>query len=1832
MSDPTPENPSAAATPEKKSEPPASTASSAPAKPSRGKKWRRRLKLTFLTLLLLFGIFRIALQFMLPTVLRRTAASYGLAANYERHEMDLFGGDVGIWHLILAPIEGGKPLLKADYCRGDVSTWDLLRGRLVVRRLEAEGLDVQIERDAKGEIALLKKFTAVSTAPPKTAPKTAVNAPVKDIDLTSPFQLDAFRLDRVHAHFIDQSVSPALDAIVEVNLRLTDLRSPVRPSGFDLELSARPLLDSLRAKGVGRAAGKDLDAKMQVVISGMHLKPAEGYLRALGLKPVAHDLSVAFNWEVNTSAAKQPGALSAKVRLDDISVTADGEEVAGLDSLALNANTLDATFADIASIVIDGGHCMAERSSDGGMRVAGIELMPVTPLPAPQPTASVVSTSQPSTPLYLWNVGKLDLSHLRANFSDRAIRPAADLALSIKQLTLKDLTNDPARAKTPMELNATLMAAGIAKSIRIDGIASPLAEPQTADLSLRIEGLKPEALRPYLDAAGVECELSDGVFTCSLQGSMTKGSVNAQLKDVKFADRRELLALNEVHVAGLKLGGSDHRTHIDSIDIVGPSFSAERNASGHFSALGFHTKAVPARPLAQAAVASASSTGALENALALKPAPTSLPKLDIGRLSWKGIRIHYEDKDVTPNTSVAMDDAGVEITNLRLDADPKSPPTDPAHIRAWFKAPGLAGNVLVNGNIAPRADGSTVDLDVTGDGLTTEPIRTYLVASGIEPVLRDGTLRMHVNAKLKQNADGTVASVSSVKLSDLQLKDTTGELAGVDALSVEGFDLRPNATEVNKIKIEKPRLHLTREKDGTFLVAGIHTMPPLPPVAPDAPAVSSPSTKPTTLPAQAADSVASVTILHSLEVADAALQWTDNSAPRPVNLNATVSAQVDHFIYGGKPESANVKISAKADGCLDRLTITGRVSPSTDAPDAHLDIAAEGLRAGSLAVYLPPTLQATLKDGRFKTTLDAGMSPNAKGGVQGQLIVTALDYRDGAAGPALLHLDGASVKVGRYDPPGKVIAVEEISLSGVEADVRKSPEGMTLFGLATVSPSSAAPAVPVKAAKPEKPVVLAADPVQPAAPAAATNQDVARMVAANRLDIPLITVAKLNVGVRHVALTDTARPAAAPLALNDLELTSQKFEMGGADAENRPPVDLNLKCRPSPLADSLTLGAKIAPFAQRPSVKIDLAAVGIKGEQLLTAFPELKPKIDGAKLTDGRLKMEFKTEMKIDHRDLLRLDFSRPFDADMSLKGLEFRNADGPVLAAVEEFRSDGVHVEPKTGGMHAKSMEITNLVAGVVKEKDGIHALGLVLRAPVTQPAGPATTQLATTQLATTRAATTQLASTQPATTQSSTAMASTVKPATAPATTRPAGEIRLDALIVSGIDFRLEDRTVEPPLIVPITAMELEARDLSNYLLYDADKSMRFSVLINSGKVALPRAGKKSKAVAEASGDGKAQEATTQPIAETEERELFSQLTASGKLSLCPEPRGWVKTSLNGLELGALKGEARQAGFDLSGGTFDANIDARFLESGSLDLRPKFTFVDLGIAEPTKGPIERYFALPLSLDGAVGILQDASGQISIPLHVAVEQGKVDMGTVVGSAVGAVTGVVVTAVANAPLKAGLGVAALVGIDLKKKKIPPPPVAFGFEPAATALIEPNGGLSKELLERLKDDKTLEITLRHDLGAGDVKRAGQRANPGDNDALALLYQLRQKKMQLLKDRAQLAGQARGEMGSGLNADATVEHLRNVERELAVIEDGLDDLNERIRPGAGRQAMRRTRAACIAIGEQRLIAARDMLLAAGIPDLARRIHVTHAKFNPDDDIDGGRVMMTMTLKAR
>src|SRR5262249_34180895 len=130
--------------------------------------------------------------------------------------------------------------------------------------------------------------------------------------------------------------------------------------------------------------------------------------------------------------------------------------------------------------------------------------------------------------------------------------------------------------------------------------------------------------------------------------------------------------------------------------------------------------------------------------------------------------------------------------------------------------------------------------------------------------------------------------------------------------------------------------------------------------------------------------------------------------------------------------------------------------------------------------------------------------------------------------------------------------------------------------------------------------------------------------------------------------------------------------------------------------------------------------------------------------------------------------------------------------------------------------------------------------------------------------------------------------------------------------------------------------------------------------------------------------------PLAGKGERDLFSEVTANGSLSLYPGPRGGAKTSVSGFELLPLEGPAHAQNVKIGGGVFDGTVDVRFADDGSLDTRSRLAVTDLKLSEAPNGPVQSTLKLPAPTDAVILVLQDPSGAITVPLHVQLKNGEV--------------------------------------------------------------------------------------------------------------------------------------------------------------------------------------------------------------------------------------------------
>ncbi len=331
---------------------------------------------------------RVMIVALLPSVLQKIAGQYGLTCTYDHSDMYLIDSDVGLWNLTIAPKEGGEPLFKAEYCRGDISALPLLRGKLVVRRAEAEGIDLLLERKADGSIPILKHLPQTTTAP------AANNAKPQAVDLNPPIRVDIFRLQQVHVHLRDPLLKPALDTQLELNMWLTDIGSLSRPTHFVMDLNSDPILDDLRIEGEAATRANALDASVKLNLTGLHLHPLDGYMSLLGLRAAAEGISVKLDAKVHAAPGQKPGSLAAGLSFENVTAIADGNRSFTLEHFTIDASSLSETAAEFSKLSIQGVRLDADRQPDGGIHFAGSSWNPSEP-PTKQPAARFASGGCP---------------------------------------------------------------------------------------------------------------------------------------------------------------------------------------------------------------------------------------------------------------------------------------------------------------------------------------------------------------------------------------------------------------------------------------------------------------------------------------------------------------------------------------------------------------------------------------------------------------------------------------------------------------------------------------------------------------------------------------------------------------------------------------------------------------------------------------------------------------------------------------------------------------------------------------------------------------------------------------------------------------------------------------------------------------------------------------------------------------------------------------------------------------------------------------------------------------------------------------------------------------------------------------------------------------------------------------------------------------------------------------------------------------------------------------------------------------------------------------------
>ncbi len=1861
---------------------------------------RRGLLWSLVTLVVLVTIFRVTLPWIVPSVLRKVASGYGLSCQYERLELSLLGGDAGLWNLKLSPIEGGDPLITAEYSRLLLSPWSLLRGRLYLYRVESDGGQVLIDRDEQGRIALLERLlpgsaanattkapassgTTSGTTPTGTSGGTSGRTSGGAVKLEAPLRIDALRVQRLVLHVRDRSVLPKVDTQIALDVRLSDIGHPSKPLGYELEVRAEPLLETVLIEGQANLQPGSLQTSTNLQLRNLKLGAAAGYLALAGVEPIGQSLSAQMTASVNLLApTPQANEWRASVTLSDAKLSQDAQQqgAAGLDKLSFTLSWTDFSRLSFTGVSLDGPFVHATRQADGALSFAGLRLARASShIAASQPIAAQKQASSNSTNAAASSsrppsidIRQITVHNARAALRDLAVTPQTELAIELSDLSLA-LPSGIDSGELALDLSSKGSLPGLAKAFTFAGKTNLSEGKQTLTAKLSATGIKPDCLATYLVPLGVESLLVDGSLQCDVQASLSSkpssiatqpafSTLAATLTNITLTDSNsELLALPQVVLEGVGLSGTTGRFRVGSISVTGPATTLRRQSDGSLSALGFAyrpaaTKTLTPAPATQPLTPTATTTAPTAttsprepDALTLALALPRLPRFELGSLLWKSASIELIDQAQKPAATVRITDVGLSVNDITIDPESPKEKLPPGRFTFHMTAPGLADSVTVEGTIQALGQSLSLSTTTVATGLSVSPLQPYLTGLPAKVLLNQGSLSAQLTLSASESDKGLSLSLSGQKLRYAQSNDTlaAAESFGADVTLASLSDI-----DITSVRLQGGSTTVTREADGSLTLLGMNvplsslatagqeaavSAPAVVAVAAAAPPATAPAAPEPTVGAPAAAAPAPAKnrlLLRELSVHDSSVAWNDRAVSPAVATVARADVSLSQLTLGSDVASAppaKLDLAASIQGSLRKATITGTIKPDSDDLHANLKLAAQGLTAGSLASYLPKNLRVDLKDASAAADVTAAWTNHKQGGKQGFVTVDEVSLSEAGVAQPLLAVQQLSAKVTRFDLANGVIALDALRASGVKLDVSRNTDG-----------SLSAPGITLLTHVPAPAKADAAPPAE-------------RDAFAPRRTYPAVSLESLDVEITHVGLSDQLGTLAVPIAVDNLKLrTTERIEVLGSRPFEGSAIRLELTTAITPLIDSLRVEAELWPFTAPISTYIQWQLQGIRGNGLLSLLPALQSTLHDDPKATGSFTGDFWAQLNLDRRDPLDFNVLRGFEVQASLGKFKYRSAandksksssndssndkkndEGPTLAGFDDLRLDTLRVEPNFAAATVAALELTKPALRVSLMPDGVHALGLIIKHPLIDAliAGPLTTTATDASNAMTQPATTQpsnaaaakvsistTATTAPASgggTAASTSEVAFEIPAAPPAeagSTAPKKALRIKRLAISGIDVTLEDQTVTPATILPLSEMELEVFDASTASLSE-NIPVRFSLLLNAGKVPLPRRGTAA--------------STDDPDAFTQRRELFSQVSASGRMSLYPMPAGWAKLAISGLELAALRGQAARQGLTLGGGVFDATIDARMRGDGSGRIDTKLITTDLRVSELPDGPVKRGLDLPAPLDVAIAALQDGDGSITIPVSVAIVDNQYSRQQIAGEAALAITGVIIKAIASSPLKVGALVAGNNNNGPRKETLAPRVITFpdgspGLESAANLIVT-------TLAQALRDDPTLQVIARQELSTGDVDLATTRANPDPAACLSLVQQLRARRTELARLRDDAAGKARGQIASRVDqriTQITLQRLRSIDRELSETEDALDLMGDLLRPGADRQTERRTRAAALVLARQRLDSVKSVIDANLPPDAAGRVTYANAGFTVAPAGSPAKVTFTIT----
>jgi hypothetical protein len=1350
------------------------------------------------------------------------------------------------------------------------------------------------------------------------------------------------------------------------------------------------------------------------------------------------------------------------------------------------------------------------------------------------------------------------LQHVRLHWNDLAgEEPFAALLEADVRLSDLGAGDLPVRAEITLGLRPGL------QRLSLTGTADWDEGGWVADLVLDTEGLRPAELAGYLKPIGIVPVAK--ALDASLRAHVKIGPpaaegdalpLLAQLEAVQVSGD-DTLALRVDHLGAIATMFDDGGMDVERVELGDGRLLVTTTEDGTTRFGGLEFVPVPASSEDEDETTPDDEAGG---------AGVRLHALDVRNLS-----VRHRDERHAPVRDLTVTLAELLVDDLSAGLEPGA---EPAPVHARLNLLDAIADLTLDGTLHVAEDGTLAEMTLYGGPIGGPTLDLLLAGAGAKPTFEQAQLE--ATLRFEQHPGGLMA----VDVVGLALSDGERHLAGWDRLDLRvGAGEDPSLGEIT-VDLHSPRLEVVRDELGGLAVAGFELVGTpedgAASVATSAPPdpTTDPPTEPTTSsdadslaePAAAAPPPTLRRVTLANGVIDLALLGPRGAVETRIDLQAGLTdltwddreAQVGLTV--GVPESG-AEVGLKGSLVLDGPNI-----------GADLGFNASGLTSGPLTRAFPEGIGTDLRDGLLTAHITANSSPAKDGGTRVRAAIEDLKLNERGSLDPRFAISKLLIDAPRLDPAAGEIAIEVFELIGVEVDAVTHADGSLHVAGLVLAPA------PADAEPPPTP-----EPAQLApAPAPATP-------------LPNLLLKQLTLGLADVSMRDLRTPSAEPLQLTDIRLeTTAPIELVGDDPDSGKPTGLKLTGSVHPIVGSLEVDAQVYPFADQLRGWVDVALEGLRGEGLTEWRPDLAASMDGRELSDGVFTMHVEFERRDRRRDPFDFGLGDGLASELAVTDLALRaTPDAEPLLGFDEFRAELTSWQPSIGRTSLKRVELYGTRAVIVQSDEGLSVAGFTFPSPP-EP--------------------------EPAEGDVAPEPEAEVEPAPVDEVAADASEVRIEDLVVAGIDLDYRDTTTEPPLLLPLNDFDLSVNNFTTRA-FSEDKPFLFDLLIGAGPVPL----------------GSDDELRTAP--------LFETIEAKGRLAFAPALDGFVDARIRGMELAGLAGPAGGAGITLTDGRLDAKIGVRAPGDGALSTDSTFTFVDLDITEPDDGPIARYLKLPTPLGSVLFVLRDEQGVISIPLKFDVDAEGVGGGQIAAKAISTLGKLILDAIANSPFRV-LGAAGdVVGILGKGGE------AIGLELDPFSLMGLGGAedegrtsltvafaaldteLGPEALAELADlaerieDEELSVRITHTLGIGDRDAANIRANPTTEELTDYTILLRRRRSELLDAREVLAGRLAAVIAAGSRYEiATLtDQLGGLDADLGFVEAALDEGFGLLRAGAERQKPRRTRTACLALGEARLDAIARALLDAGVPAADDVMRIDRPRYIEPTLPAGGQVVL-------